>query len=100
MRDVQGGAGPDHGEHVRIVLPVRGDDRGVNLNFVEVVGGEERASWAVDHAGGERFFRTRSCLAFNEPAGKLAGRIRSLAILDLQWEEVAAGDYSASNDRG
>ena len=60
VRDVQGRTRADHGEHVRIVLPVGGEDRGVDLHFVEVIGREERASGAVDHARGERFLGARA----------------------------------------
>ena len=47
-------------EHVRVVLPVGGEDGDSDLDFVEVVGREERADGAVDEAGGEGFLGGRA----------------------------------------
>src|SRR5262249_30183588 len=79
------------GQHVGVVLLVGGEDRGVNLHLVEVVGREERAGGAVDQAGGERFLGAGAGFSFDEPARELARRVGPLAVLDLEREEVAAG---------
>ena len=50
VRHVQSGAGPDHAQYVRIVLLVGGVDRGHDLDFVDVVGREERADRSIDQA--------------------------------------------------
>ncbi len=64
----------------------------VDLHFVDVVGGEERADGPVDEARGEDFLGGRPAFALDEAAGELAGGVGPLAVIDQEGEEVAAGD--------
>src|SRR5207244_259758 len=50
--DVYRGAGADHGQHVRVVVPVGRQDRGDDLHLVDVPGREQRPQRPVDEAGG------------------------------------------------
>ena len=84
------GAGADHRQHVGVVLPVAGQDEALNLHFVVIPGGEQRADGPVDQPRGEHFLDGGPAFALDEAAGELAGRGGPLAIVAGQREEVDA----------
>ncbi len=81
-------AGADHGQHVGIVLLVRGERAGHDLDFVEIRGGEERPDGAVDEAGGENFLGGGPAFPLDEPAGEFAGGVGLFPIIDGEGEEI------------
>ena len=89
-RDVQGGAGADHRQHVGIVLLVGGQDVGHHLHFVEIAGGEERTDGPVDQPRGQDFLGGRPAFALDVAAREFAGGGGFFAVLDAQGEEVDA----------
>ena len=86
VRHVQGGAGADHGQDVGVVLPVGRQDRGHDLHFAEVVGGEEGPNGPIDETTGQDFLGGRSAFALDEAARKLAGGVGLFAIIDAGGE--------------
>ena len=98
LGDVQRGARADHRQDVRVVLAVGREDRAVDLDFVEVIDGEQRAGGAVDHPRGKRLFGARAGFALDEAAGELTGGVGPLAVLHLEGEEGAAGDGVPGDD--
>ena len=88
LRQVQGGAGADHAQDVGIVLAVGGQARSHDLDFVDVAGREERPDGAVDEAGGQDFLGGGPAFALDEAAGKLAGGVDLLAVIDDEREEI------------
>src|SRR5262249_25814621 len=86
-RDVQGGAGADHAQDVRIVFAVKRERGPHDLDFAEVVRGEQRADRPVDEPAGENFLGGGSAFALDEAAGELAGRVSLFPVIDDQGEE-------------
>ena len=92
VRDVQRGRRADQREHVGVVLLVGGEDVGLDLDFVDVADGEQRADRPVHEPRGERLLGAGPGLALDEAAGELAGGVGPLAVVAGEREEVAAGD--------
>jgi hypothetical protein len=92
VRNVERGACPDQGEHIRVILLIGGENRGMYLNFVEVVSWEEWSRGAVNQARSQSFLGAGAGLAFDEPAREFTRGVGSFPILHLEREKVAAGD--------
>ena len=90
VRDVERSARADHAQDVGVVLAVGRHGRGHDLDFVDVVGGEERPDGPVDEAGGEDLLGRGPTLALEEAAGELARSVDLLAIIDGEREEILA----------
>jgi hypothetical protein len=60
---------------------------------------EQRPDGPVDQTAGENFFFGRASFALDEAAGKLAGGVSVLAIIDGQREERLASGFGSSLDR-
>ena len=88
VRDVQGGAGADHAQDIGIVFPVEGEREAHDLHFAEIAGGEERPNGPIDEPAGQDFLGGGPAFAFDEAAGKLAGGVGLLAIIDGERKEV------------
>ncbi len=90
-----GGRGPDHRQHVAVVLPVAGHHEGLHLHLVVEPVGEQRADGPVDQPRRQRFLHRRAALPLEEPAGELPRRRHPLAIVARQGKEVDPGPRTA-----
>ena len=91
--------GPGHGQDVGVVLPVAGDDEGLNLYFVVESFREEGADGPVHQPCGKDLFGRGAAFAFEEPARKLSRGRGSFAVVASQREEVDARSRRAAGDR-
>ena len=91
MRNVQGGAGADHGEHVGVVIAVGRQDRTDDLDFVDVPGWEQRSDRSVDQPRGQGVLHGRTPFPLDETAGKLAGGGGPFPVVNDQGEEPFVG---------
>ena len=95
----------DDAENVRIVLAVRAEQDGLDLDFVIPALGEERANRAVGETAGEDFLFCGTTFALEVAAGKLSSSSSLLAVIDGQREEVLSvlrlggGDSGDDDDR-
>jgi hypothetical protein len=103
-RQRERGARRDDREHVRVVRLVVRDGERLDLDVVLEPLGPERPDGPVRHAHREDLTLARRALALHEAARDLAGRVRLLAIVDRQREEVGplarrAGAGAGEDDR-
>ena len=99
-RDRQRGGGADHGDDVRIVLQVMGDDRADDLGLVAEQRVEQRADRAVDQAGGENLLLGRTAFALEEATGDLAGGETFFLVVDREREKINSSLRLFGGDRG
>ena len=71
--------GAHHGQHVRIVLVVRGEHEVDDLQLVAEALGEQRTERPIDQAAGERLLLVRTAFALEESAGDPAARRRRVS---------------------
>ncbi len=71
-----------------IVLAIRSQHVGLNLNLVLIALREEGAQRPISDAGGQNLTGRRAAFTLEEAAGKSSCCSEPLAIIDLQWEEV------------
>ena len=88
MRDVQGGAGADQAENVRIVFQVRRHDRSHDLDFILVAGGEQRPNGPIDEPARQNFLGGGPAFALDKAAGELSSGVNLLAVIAGQGEEI------------
>src|SRR5579859_1952568 len=82
------GSGGD-GNHVGIIVAVRGEHHGDDLRFVAPRLRKERAHGTVNQARGENFLFRRTSFALEEASGNFPGGIGVFAIVDGQRKKVA-----------
>ena len=87
-RDGQRRRGPHHGEHVRIVLPVSGENRRDDLDILAEALRKERTDGSVNEAGSYFLLIPRLSLTLEEAPGDHPGSIRSLLIIHREGEKV------------
>src|SRR5579859_247540 len=78
-----------NGNHVGIIVAVRGEHHRHNLRFVAPGLRKERAHGTVNQARGEDFLFRRTPFALEETSGNFPGGIRIFAIVDGQRKKVA-----------
>src|ERR1017187_4394065 len=86
--NTQGGGRAVDREHVGIIFGIGAEQDTDDLRVVVKTFGEQRATWAVDHAGGEDFLFGGSSLAFEVAAGEFARRRCFLAVVNGEREKV------------
>ncbi len=87
-RQAQSGRGPVHGQHVGIVLPIAGHDKGLDLDFVAEAVRKQRPDRPIHQARGQCFFDRGPAFALQKAAGKFARRRGPLAIVAGQRKKV------------
>ena len=95
---MEGGAGAGHRDELRRVLLIGGEDRDVNLDFVEEAIGEHRPDGAVDETSAEGFLIGGTGFALEEATRDAATGIELLAVVDHQGEEVLVGALVGDDD--
>ena len=90
-RDRQGGGGADHGGDIRILVLVRGHDRGHDLDFVHEALGKQRANRPVDQTAGQGFFLAGTTFTLEEAAGNAAGGVGLFLVVHGEREERLVG---------
>ena len=86
----EGGRTADQGDDVWIVFQIMRYDGCHNLHFVEEVFREERADWAVDQTGSQRFFLRWTGFALEEATRDFTGGVCFFLIMDGKGEEILA----------
>src|SRR5262245_32408866 len=82
LRHVQGRATADHAQYIRLVVLVSRQHNDLDLNFIEIVSGEQRPDRAVAKAVSQNLLRTGPAFALDEATWKLTGRIGFLSIIN------------------
>ena len=98
--DGQGGGDGDHGQDVRIVLEVMGQNGHDHLGVVAIALGEEGADRTVDQAGDQRLTLGGTTLALEIATGNAAGREGLFLIVHGEGEEVHADFRLLGGDDG
>ena len=86
----QRGARADDAQNIGIVLAIRAEEHGLDLNFVIPALRKERANRTVGKAAGEDFLFRRTAFAFEVAAGEFTGSGRLFAVVHGEREEVLA----------
>ena len=100
VADEQRRGGAVRCEHVRIVLAIRTEKDGLDLNLIEPTLREEGPDGAVDDSGCEDFLFGRATFAFEETPGEAAGRSGPFAVIDCEREEFLTGPGLCGGDGG
>src|ERR1039458_9502814 len=87
-------------EHVGIIFGIGAEQDTDDLRVVVKTFGEQRATWAVDHARGEDFLLGGSSLAFEVAAGEFARRRCFLAVVNGEREKVEFVSCGIAGDSG
>ena len=91
MRQMQGSAGSDQAQDIRIVFAVRRQGAEQYLHLVEIVGGKQGADGPVDQPGGERLLQAGTGFALDVTARELASGVGFLAVIHREGEKIATG---------
>ncbi len=89
-----------HRQHVGIVLPIAGEDEGLNLHFVDEARGKQRANRPIHQPGSERFLHRRPAFALQKAAGEFARCRGAFAIIAGQRKEVSAAHSGRTAGHG
>jgi len=88
VADAQRRRGAIEGQHVRVVLLVRREDRQNHLDVIAITLGEERSDRSVGEAHGQDGGLRRARLALDEAARDLSGGIHALFVIDGEREKI------------
>ena len=87
-------------EHVGIIFGIGAEQDPDDLRVVVKAFGEQRATWAVDHAGGEDFLLRGPSLALEVAAREFASGRRFFAVVNREREEIEFVPCGIAGDGG